>query len=389
MLMPTHGFFRGLGAALLCASVALSCATSPPATRKPAPIVDAQGTKAREQPPAPLIVPSVTGEAPPSKPHPFTLKEAHIALLLPTEAPDFRPAAEAFQSGFQAAQKVHGHPIAVRLYPTDASADGIARKYTEAVENNARVVVGPMTRSGVTALASSALVVVPTLSLNQPESAARVPDLYLFGLSVEQEAAMVAQWAFNENFRNAAVVTAANPLARRMRDAFVQAWRAAGGSIAGTAEPQPGADLITLRDLSATGADSIFLAAGFEDARLLRPYLPSQLPVYTTSQINLRAGDPRRDLDLAGVRFLDMPWILQPDDPRVAAYPPALNLSGETLRFYALGIDAYRIATALADGQHAMEFEGVTGSIRVYADGLIDRYPWPALFRDGLPVRAQ
>lgn len=336
-----------------------------------------------------IVVPPATSEAPPSKPHPFTLKEAHIALLLPLDAPDFRAVADAFQNGFHAAQKIHNHPLPVRAYPTDASAERIAAKYTEAVENNARVVVGPMTRSGVTALTNSALAVVPTLALNQPEAALRAPNMYFFSLSVEQEAALVAQRALDELYRNAVVVNAANPLARRMRDAFVQTWRAAGGHIAATVETRADSELIALRDLGNTGAEIVFLAAGFEDARLLRPYLPSQLPVYTTSQINLRTGDPLRDLDLTGVRFLDMPWILKPDDPRVAAYPPAVNLSGESLRFYALGIDAYRIATALAEGRKSLDFEGVTGSIRVPPGGQIERRPWPAQFRDGFAVRAQ
>ena len=316
-------------------------------------------------------------------------KEAYIALLLPLEAPEFKPAAEAFQNGFNAGQKAHPGSITVRTHSTDASPERIATQYKEALMNGASVVVGPMTRNGVTALASSALVIVPTLSLNLPESNVRVPGLYVFGLPVENEAAIVAQQMVDERYRSVVVVNTANALGRRMRDAFLPTWRAGGGQVAALSEVRSGGNLTFLRELSMSGADVIFLAAGFEEARVIRPYLPSQMPVYTTSQINLRPGDSQRDLDLDGVRFLDMPWVLSPENPRVSIYPPAPGLSGETLRFYALGIDAYRIALALSQGQNAMEFDGVTGRIRVSPDGTVERRPWPAVFRDGIPILAQ
>ena len=315
--------------------------------------------------------------------------QPYIALLLPLETPDFRSAAEAFNNGFNAAQKVHPAPIAVRLHSTDASPDRIAAQYKEALANGASVVVGPMTRNGVTALVSSALVMVPTLTLNLPENNVKMAGLYVFGLPVENEAAMVAQQMFEDRYRNVAVVNTANPVGRRMREAFLQAWRASGGNVVALSEVRSNGNLTFLRELGTSSADVVFLAAGFDEARVIRPYLPSQTAVYTTSQINLRPGDPQRDLDLDGVRFLDMPWVLSPDHPGVSIYPPAPTLSGETLRFYALGIDAYRIALALAQGERSMEFDGVTGHIKVAPDGTISRRPWPAAFRDGLPVLTQ
>jgi uncharacterized protein len=394
--MPAHALFRGAAAALVCASVALSCAQPPAATRAPAPIVSAQPapppvvsvSPAPIAPPAaPYPVPEpVPGEIPAAKPAP----EPHIALLLPVEAQDFRAAADAFVNGFQAAAKVQPQSLQPRIYHTDASAERITKQYVLALEEGARVVVGPMTRNGVSALASSGLVLVPTLALNQPETAATLPSgFYVFGLSTELEAAVVAKQAYNDRFRNAIVVNTPNASGRRTRDGFAAAWRAIGGKIVATAETKGSANLIALRELPAAEADVIFLAGGFEEIRLIRPYLPSQLPVYTTSQINLRAADARRDLDLEGVRFLDMPWILSPGDPRFAAHPSVTGLSEEMLRFYALGADAYRIATALAEGRRSLQFEGLTGDLSVFTDGSVERKLWPAVYRDGFPVLAQ
>jgi outer membrane PBP1 activator LpoA protein len=52
-------------------------------------------------------------------------------------------------------------------------------------------------------------------------------------------------------------------------------------------------------------------------------------------------------------------------------------------RFYAVGIDAFRIAAALLDGRQAFEFDGATGRVGVAANGAIDRRPVAATFRDG------
>lgn len=393
--MPAHASFRGIAAALICASVALSCAQQPAATRPPAPVVSAKPAAATPTPvpvPAPLpadLPPAPVGEVisdPPPKPE----ATPHIALLLPLESPDFRVAAEAFLSGFQAAEKVQAQALPSTVYATDAAPERISAQYAQAINAKARVVVGPMTRNGVAALATSGLVMVPTLALNQPETSAALPSgMYVFGLSTELEAAGVARQAYNDKFRSALVVNTPNASGRRTRDGFIQAWRAAGGKVVKAVETRGTANLISLRDLPAAEADVIFLAGGFDEIRLIRPYLPSQLPVYTTSQINLRAVDARRDLDLENVRFLDMPWILSPADLRFTNYPPIAGMSEERLRFYALGVDAYRIATALATGRNSLQVEGLTGDLTVFPDGSIERRLWPAVYRDGFPVIAQ
>ena len=69
--------------------------------------------------------------------------------------------------------------------------------------------------------------------------------------------------------------------------------------------------------------------------------------------------------DLNGVTFVDMPWVLMPDHPAVIAYPRLQGVftSYEQERFYALGIDAWRLAQALlASGfNEAGTLDGVTG----------------------------
>ena len=80
----------------------------------------------------------------------------------------------------------------------------------------------------------------------------------------------------------------------------------------------------------------------------MRPYINSAIPVYATSQVFSGNTNTLTNYDLADVRFVDMPWMLQPDHPAVMIYPrvvPAVTPDLE--RLYALGIDAYRLLQVL------------------------------------------
>jgi outer membrane PBP1 activator LpoA protein len=310
---------------------------------------------------------------------------ADIVLLLPLDSPDFRGAADAVRQGFVAAAAKGPTKPRIVVRATDASPERIVAEYAAATEAGAKVVVGPMTRSGVTALAASGKVSVPTLALNQPEgTATTVRPLYAFGLAIEGETRHVARLAWRDGPRSVVVVSSPTALAKRIRDAFVDEWLVLGGEITDVLEVQPGADSAAVREgLLRKPHDAIFLAAEGETARALRLQMGGQIPVYATSQVNTAPADRLRNFDLAGVRFVDMPWIVQPEHPSAAGFARPAGVDGDAARFYALGIDAFRIAAALLDGERGFEVQGVTGRITVPASGAIDRRPVAATFRDG------
>jgi outer membrane PBP1 activator LpoA protein len=103
------------------------------------------------------------------------------------------------------------------------------------------------------------------------------------------------------------------------------------------------------------------------------------------------APDPLRDAELNGVRFVAMPWLLQPDHPAVMVYagvgsvsPAATDLE----RLYAFGIDAYRLAVAFVNGTDLAQepLDGVTGRIWLGQDRHFVRELVPAQFVDGRAV---
>jgi outer membrane PBP1 activator LpoA protein len=119
-------------------------------------------------------------------------------------------------------------------------------------------------------------------------------------------------------------------------------------------------------------ADAAFLAMDEAQAAAAKPALPADLACYGTSQINAR----NPSADLSGTKFLDMPWFLMPDHPAVRRYErPAAALTMQTERLYALGIDAFRVAQAMANKMPPVgwQLDGVTGDLRLKRDRQFER----------------
>lgn len=313
----------------------------------------------------------------------------HMALLLPLKSTAFGRAADAVRQGFVAAAGETGKDI--KVYATDDQPAGILRAYRDALQQGATMVVGPLTRGAVTALAASSLVNVPTLALNQPETDEPVPpNLYLFSLSVEAEARQIAHMAFADGRVSALVVGTDTPLSKRTQQAFVDEWQKLHGKIVGQVDlPQSRDDYPALRETIASHpSDMIFLAASAENSRLARPYLGATVATYATSQVYPGKSAQLKTIDLNGIRFVDMPWLLQPDHPAVMAYPAVQFPSAELTRLYAFGIDAFRLAQVLAANQLRAGFtlDGVTGRIALKDGQIFEREPTPAQFVQGEAV---
>lgn len=292
----------------------------------------------------------------------------HIALLLPLKSPSFAKAADAVQQGFLAAAEVGktAKSLPVRVYPFSDESAEIVAQYHKAVTAGAVAVAGPLTRNGVAALAADPNLPVPTLALNMIEGT-RNDHLFFFGLPTETEARQSAQRATAAGLLSATIVSTNTPLSKRLAQAFSDEWQRAGGivqsEIVYTGDPAP------LKEIPTDPGNSVFLAAEADKARLIRPYINSALPVYATSQVFIGNTHTLTNYDISDVRFVDMPWMLQPDHPAVMIYPrSATPLSPEMDRLYALGIDAFRILQVISAHSEStsLPLDGVTGKITLF-----------------------
>jgi len=319
-----------------------------------------------------------------------------MALILPAKAEGFARAAEVTRKGFMAAREQASDRPVIHVIETDGTAAGALTAYHEALAKNVAVVVGPLTKTEVGALQKEAMP-VPTLMLNAPDGAvSAMPRQYMLSLSIEMEARAAAETAFRPEAPNAVIVATPSPLSKRAAAAFAEAWTRLGGNIKEQVEFTGPLGRVKSAVDRAKG-DIVFLATDAERARLVRPFLGRNTTVIATSQVYSGAArlevpnsggktEPLKINDLNGLRFIDMPWLHQPDHPAAMVYAhPEPPLAADLERLYALGIDAFRVAEQLARARSSFELDGVTGRLSVH-EGVIDRTPIQAEFRDGIAV---
>ena len=338
------------------------------------------------------------GDAPPvpdakRRPPAVAQGKPHISLILPLESATLGKLAEAVRDGFAAAAEAAGReapPIAV------TSIDSEGAQLVEACRNaqasGAILVVGGVTRDGAAALGKSGCARAPTLLLNEPPPG-NESNVFSVSLSLEQEARQAALLAVSEGRHSAVVIMAPTPLSRRVQEAFEREWTRAAGEVkarlmfGGTAEDAP----IVRDKLAGVAADMVFIALDPPEARAVRPYISGMLPVYATSMsVNPRA-EAVVNVDLQGVRYVEMPWFVQPDHPAVMIYPqPKGPTSVEYERLYAFGIDAFRIGMQLVKGDRTAPIDGVTARIALDANNHFARTMSPAEVDGGrvIPLRA-
>lgn len=352
---------------------------------------------------------------------------SHVALLLPLSG-TFASAATAVRDGFLAAWYTteSGERPVVSVHDTGAGSP--EELFRTAIEEGAHFVIGPLSKKAITRIARLPDRGVPVLLLNSLDAdairPADGPPLFQFALSPEDEARAVAAFARENGHTRAGLLVPATQWGTRVADAFTEQWEADGAQVVasaayrGAAEElaQPVRKLLGIDTSEARAGrlrrtirrsithepfprgdlDFIFLAGFPREARLLRPQIiflrAPDLPIYATSHVFAGVPEPQHDLDLDGIVFNDMPWVLDPDSgedelrERVLALWPAAREG--FIRYYAFGADAYRLHRRifrLVDRAGEAALSGRTGQLTVQADGRVRIEMAWARFRNGTP----
>lgn len=316
------------------------------------------------------------------------MTRARVALLLPSRSSALNRASDAVRAGFLAAHDREPQGIEITMIESGDAPDDVLNAYRSATANH-DIVVGPLTRSGVTALIRSGEIMRPTIALTTIDAGdiggVAVPGMLLaMGLSLEDEARQVAVWARQERATGTAIIVhTAVAWQQRVARAFATQWAQVGRPAQMIALPQnsgflDGNTLQSLRSRMETNPNAfLFAALDANQTRQLRESIGRQYPLYGTSQINATTLPDRALVEtmpeLDGVQFIDMPWQLQEDHAAVMAFARAeVGLdqarNPDLERLYALGIDAARVARALAHGHSNFKIDGVTGNLTVRFD---------------------
>lgn len=359
-------------------------------------------------------VPAVSPVAPaaPAASSGATARPIRIGLLLPLQSEVFGAAAQAVRTGFQSAYEREADGVEIAVLETGDGARQIDAIYADAQERF-DIIVGPLARADVATIAQSGKVRKPTLALAHPDVAGDaepvLPAAMLpIGLSIEDEARQVANWAAaGRKMARAFAISGNAAWQRRAARAFVSQWQQRGQEAQALEVSVSGAyvgasSMVLLKKrLQEEKPALLFLALDDAQARQLLQAIGREQPVYGTSQLNplsvsdWRTGDMRPEMN--GVRLVDMPWQLLPDHPAVMSYPRQVVAADQRAnpdmeRLYALGIDAFRIAREIALQHKEFELDGVTGKLTVrFGKGIpfFQRIEQPASYVDGVVTPLQ
>ncbi|MCS0614487.1 penicillin-binding protein activator [Massilia kyonggiensis] len=323
----------------------------------------------------PAIQPRPTRPPPnePAPPPPPSAAPIRIALLLPMRSGTLATAAEAVRAGFMASMERDGTGFKAEVVSTGDAPRDVLDAYARAAAAS-DIVVGPLARSAVAALADSDAVTRPTVVLSVPEGRATVPrGMLVVGLSIEDEARQVAEWAAREHpHGRALILTGGAAWAQRAAGAFEARWTQLGHTNQRFAVPSGEGGKAAIEELKQNleidSPDLLFAALDSAALRPVRALIGATIPCYGGGPANPGRSAAPDPPGLDGMRILDLPWIVLPDHPAVMVYPRPLDTEQplDMDRLYALGIDAFRVARELAlrDGA-PFGMDGVTGRLEV------------------------
>lgn len=409
--MKLLNLFITLGMAV----VFTGCVTTPPVDKaEPLPVVSSVSPKSQ-----PSIIPFSLSPISSTSAYP-----QHIALLLPLQGP-LGSTSQAIRNGFLAADyqaKQEGSsPLSVKIY--DTSSKNISSVYQQALLEEADFVVGPLSKQDLNTLAQTNIR-VPTLALNTLDNNTLPSNtmLFQFGLSPKDEIKQVADKAWQEGWRSAIFITSKDEWGRDLQAAFQTYWQSLGGVLIANMAFAPNEknffdpmrSLLVDQKLAQEweekqaknkgkkqnrippvrqDVDVIFLATLPKQARQIYPainfFYAGSVPVFASSSVYSGAVNTQGDQDLNGIRFVDMPWILNP-----ASLPePLLEIyryisvqwpksSGAQNKFYAFGVDAYRLSRYLTHPENfpSMGVPGASGTLYLKSQQHIYRQlQWAAI----------
>lgn len=349
----------------------------------------------------------------------------NIALLLPLTG-KFSNSGIAVREGFMAAyyQTLHkGFNVpTINIIDTEASGS-IELAYGDAQALGAEWIIGPLDKKQVNELASSPQLPIETLALNYSDgldNSSLPTNLFQFGLSAEDEAILIADRAYHLGYRHVLALTPDNSWGKRVYASFEAYWLSLGGHISEQlfyqSKKDYNPDIKALLNVNESqlrykkirqimrepvefetyrreDADWVFLLALPTQGRQIKPMFnfnfAARLPVFSTSHIFTGTLNKQKDMDLNGIQFTDIPWLLEDSELKKTIEKNQKLSRGSYSRLYALGVDAFRLYPRLQQLSSLKNSKifGVTGDLSLDEHNKIHRKLPFSIFKNGKPAK--
>lgn len=318
-----------------------------------------------------------------------------VALLVPagSESPGDAVLAQSLENAARLAMAdLDGVTIDLRVYPTAGRPDQASNAARQAVNEGAKIIIGPVYAGAANAagIAARGQGVNVLAFSNNPSIAGG--NVFILGPTFQNSADRLVAYAVGQGVRRIHVIYGNDASELAGRDAILQAIAANGAELAGTSgfdlDRQGVVDAVPgiVADVQTGGADAIFLTSGTSGAL---PFLAQLLPEAGLDPAKIRyIGLQRWDIPASAMTLpgLQGGWFARPD-PGLGAlfadrYTAAYGTSPHPIA--GLAYDGIAAIGALVAAGHAdaltgqaltqgAGFAGVNGVFRLLPDGTNER----------------
>ncbi|CCP04395.1 hypothetical protein BN439_3369 [Erwinia amylovora Ea644] len=303
----------------------------------------------------------------------------------------------------------------------DTSAQPVEQALTQAQNDGATLVVGPLLKNDVDKMLNSQTA-LNVLALNEPESVQNRPNICYFALSPEDEARDAAHHMWEQGKRAPLLLAPRTSLGDRVNKAFATEWQKLGGTtvlqqqfgalaelnqgmnsgagirLSGTpvdVQPQHQAG-VTIAGLTIPPAptdaqigasssngriDSVYIVATQDEMILIKSMIAMRISsrdnvgLYASSRSYQAGAGPDFRLELEGLQFSDVPLLSGANPALMQQAAKMFNNNYSLVRLYAMGIDAWTLASRFSEmrTQPGFQINGDTGNLSADRDCVINR----------------
>lgn len=315
----------------------------------------------------------------------------------------------------------------IKVY--DTTSQPLAALLTQAQQDGATLVVGPLLKENVDQLSGSNTT-LNVLALNQPETPKDNPNICYFALSPEDEARDAARHIWEQQKRQPLLLIPRGSFGDRVAKAFNQEWQKLGGqtvlqqgigsagelrqavnsggirmtgtpisaapapqavTIAGLTIPAPPSDVPAE---SGGNVDAVYIVATQSQLTLIKPMIDmattsrSKPAMYASSRSYQAGAGPDFRLEMEGLQFSDIPLLAGANPQLLQQASSRFRNDYSLVRLYAMGMDAWTLANHFAEMRQLPGFQvsGTTGMLTASPGCVINRkLPW-LQYRQGMVV---
>ena len=328
-------------------------------------------------------------------------------------------AAPAQQSAVASEQPAAAAPVpassSVELKIYDTTSAPLSQLLTQAQQDGATLVVGPLLKNDVDGMVKSNTS-LNVLALNQPENIENRANICYFALSPEDEARDAARHIHQQGKQAPLLLIPRSALGDRVAKAFAQEWQSlgggvvlqqkfgslselrggvnGGGGIALTGSPvaasQP--QSVTIGDLvipapadtqptSGGSVDAAYIVATPDEIAYIKPMISmrngsrSSATLYASSRSAQGTAGPDFRLEMDGLQYSEIPMLAGSNPSLMRQALGAVHNDYSLARLYAMGADAWTLANHFSQMRQmpGYELRGNTGDLSANQDCVINR----------------